>query len=640
MGPVMRGNFVLAGLAAWFVFCGSAQEALSSEPIEPQSRVSSSFGIERLSDVYEHWPMIVPGIQSRYFSSFDREGGNRDGFVGTDSTLYVDDKRNESVIFEARAPGCVNTIWFTGAVPKLRFYFDGEEEPRMTIGGSDMFSGNTAPFLRPLVFDNQISTGGWVSWVPLQFSRGLKITTNEQVQFYIIQYDSYPANWDIESWTPATDYTELRGLFSTVYPEVGLKEPEDHYEVPLKHAMSGERAIRELWFRPMGKPSVQELAEARIRIWWDGEKEPSVNCPLGMLFGSGWGEAPVRSLAFCMADGLYVCRFPMPFWVDCRIEVTGIEGRMWVVTGPNSYNPGWTGYFHAVARENRPVVPREDFEWLNFAGTGKVVGHVLSVQPDVPHWWEGDLRCYVDGKRTMNMHGTGHEDDHLGGWSTAWQKGPYTLPMHGLPRADILQRRGKVNSNCTMYRLWPGITFLKGIQYSVEHGTENNVAEVDYAGTVFFYALRGRARLAESDQVDVCDDQSRHKHGFTAREEGPISELTSAFEGREYEKQVAMQHRSHGDALFRVRIDPENHGVFLRRVFDQAVGRQTARIVVDGKEVGIWYVPEENRTLRWAERDYLIPSPYTRGKSSLTVQIQPIGGVPWDAGEYRILTVW
>ena len=39
-----------------------------------------------------------------------------------------------------------------------------------------------------------------------------------------------------------------------------------------------------------GKLSVQKSAEARIRIWRDGEKEPSVNCPLGMIFGFGWGE--------------------------------------------------------------------------------------------------------------------------------------------------------------------------------------------------------------------------------------------------------------------------------------------------------------------------------------------------------------
>ena len=35
----------------------------------------------------EDWPLIFSGVESRQFSSFDRAGGNDDGFTGRYSTL-------------------------------------------------------------------------------------------------------------------------------------------------------------------------------------------------------------------------------------------------------------------------------------------------------------------------------------------------------------------------------------------------------------------------------------------------------------------------------------------------------------------------------------------------------------------------
>ncbi len=101
----MKACFVLAASAAWLVVCGSAENARAAAHTETGSRISRWFGIERLANPYQHWPTIVPGVESRYFSSFDREGANRDGFVGTWSRLYVDEQRNEDVIFDAVGPG-------------------------------------------------------------------------------------------------------------------------------------------------------------------------------------------------------------------------------------------------------------------------------------------------------------------------------------------------------------------------------------------------------------------------------------------------------------------------------------------------------------------------------------------------------
>ena len=62
----------------------------------------------------EQLPYLHANVLSRYVSSYDRSGGNDDGFRGTYSALYVDDN-GEHVIFDEKGPGCVYNLWFTGS---------------------------------------------------------------------------------------------------------------------------------------------------------------------------------------------------------------------------------------------------------------------------------------------------------------------------------------------------------------------------------------------------------------------------------------------------------------------------------------------------------------------------------------------
>ena len=80
-------------------------------------------------------PYIYSNAESYYLSSYDRTGGNDDGFRGTYSQLYIDDK-GEHVIFEEDGPGCIYNFWFTGNGRyfnwcKICLYFDGDKTPRL-----------------------------------------------------------------------------------------------------------------------------------------------------------------------------------------------------------------------------------------------------------------------------------------------------------------------------------------------------------------------------------------------------------------------------------------------------------------------------------------------------------------------------
>ncbi len=332
-----------------------------------------------------------------------------------------------------------------------------------------------------------------------------------------------------------------------------------------------------------------------------------------------------------------------PFWRGFRLRLTGLDGRLRVRIGAQRFEMSRTGYFHAVFRELRPTSQMDDFEYLAFEGAGKLVGTILTVEPPRPAvdkgWWEGDLRSYADDRRTPGIHGTGHEDDHFGGWSNEFLDTPFTLPLHGEPRTEIFDRNGQYNGNATMYRLWPGIPFLRKIAHSVEHGDANSRV-VNYAAVTFFYGSSG-SRVVDADLLRVCDASARQAKSYSAEGELAPAMLTSAFEGRSFRTVVQACHVSHrGPATFTLNTPASNAGVYLRRLFDQRAARQAARISVEGQVVGTWYTVDGNDVLRWAERDFFVPPSFTAGKSTIAIKVEPLSDAPpWDVSEYRALAV-
>lgn len=366
-----------------------------------------------------------------------------------------------------------------------------------------------------------------------------------------------------------------------------------------------------------------------------------MDCPLHMFFGSGLGETEVRAMGFSMRNGVYENHFPMPFWTGARIEVSGIAGRLAVRVAPQRYRPGEAGTFHARYVREFPTTRGRDFVWLDAAGAGKVVGTILTVEPRQPtdrQWWEGDMRTSADGARTPILNGTGHEDDHLGGWSNEFLGTPFTLPMQGCPRVEMQLHTEQYNGNATMYRLWPGITYLSGVRHSVEHGFENG-SNFNYHGTVMYYALPGE-RLVRTDTLVAGDEASARAHELRSLEPLTPEPLTSRFEGDPAAREVTLNHTSHyGPIVFRAQIAAANRGAVLRRVYDQAVGRQMAEVLVDGERVGTWYSPDSVTVRRWVEQDFFIPARCTAGRSEIRVAIVPVVPVPFDWSEYSVFTV-
>jgi Protein of unknown function (DUF2961) len=597
----------------------------------------------------DEWPIITPGAESRLFSSFDRTGGNNDGFLGTYSTLYLLPS-GEHVIMDAFGPGRLNTLWFTSgesgfgrlALGRIRIYVDDEQKPRVEAEANELFSGQTPGFPGDLVFNNTRSTGGYVSWVRIPFASRLVITTEQEPFFYSAQYDSLPE--DVRSWSPGDRDTRWSDIFASASVRWDEETADGRLTglvgIPLVHSQAGSGVIDAIVFQPLGQ---SDLHGARIRITWDDEDVPGVDTPLGMFFGSGLGEASVKSVALRMSPGLYQNRFPMPFWKGFRLEITGIMGTLRIRVNAQRFDPSTAGHLRAVFNDVPLTTQPADFEYVSFVGAGKLVGTVLTVEPPNPstdkRWWEGDLRSYADGRRTPGLHGTGHEDDFLGGWSNEFFDGPFSLPLHGEPATQIFDRNGQFNGNVTLYRLWPGIPFLNQVTHSVEHGAGNTSA-VHYSAVTFLYA-QPRSWLSQTDKLTICDDQARQSHSYSVNGEGARLAINSTFEGRGAAVVIPGCYATHtGPASFSMAVDSANEGILLRRMFDQSNGPQRAAVSVDGRAVGTWYIAETNKSARWAERDFFLPSRVTSGKARLTVLVEPIGtGPSWGAAEYRTLSV-
>ena len=88
--------------------------------------------------------------------------------------------------------------------------------------------------------------------------------------------------------------------------------------------IEGSGAIQHIWLTPTG-----HWRFSILRVYWDGQEQPSVECPVGDFFACGWNRyAPVSSLAVCVNPGsAFNCYWEMPFRKRCRITLENIAAE-------------------------------------------------------------------------------------------------------------------------------------------------------------------------------------------------------------------------------------------------------------------------------------------------------------------------
>jgi hypothetical protein len=258
-----------------------------------------------------------------------------------------------------------------------------------------------------------------------------------------------------------------------------------------------------------------------LRFWWDGEKHPSVEAPIGDFFGLPFGRFKnlvSLPLQCSPQDGrAYNCWFPMPFDA-ARMEVRN-EGEhalhfyFYIDWEEYEFSTKDQARFHAQWRRENPtqgwikerITPEnveryhgtpnlsdeDNYLILEAEGSGAYVGCNLQIDAFERHgndWYgEGDDMIVIDGEPwPPRLHGTGTEDY----FNTAW--GPtqeYQAPFHGITMSEgdgDWPWRGK-NAMYRFHILDP-IRFERSIRVSIEHGHANKLTN-DYASTAYWYQM-------------------------------------------------------------------------------------------------------------------------------------------------------
>ncbi|HEY9248622.1 MAG TPA: glycoside hydrolase family 172 protein [Rariglobus sp.] len=184
--------------------------------------------------------------------------------------------------------------------------------------------------------------------------------------------------------------------------------------------VEGPGVIQQIWMTPTGT-----WRNLILRIHWDGEENPSVECPVGDFFANGWGAyARVDSLAVCVNPGsAFNCYWPMPFRRRCRITCENRSDDASMLYFQINYAlqdvPGDAGYFHAQFRRVNPVPRKAVYTILDgVEGWGHYAGTYMAWGVNNAGWWgEGEIKFYLDGDEYPTICGTGTEDYFCGSYN-------------------------------------------------------------------------------------------------------------------------------------------------------------------------------------------------------------------------------
>lgn len=157
-------------------------------------------------NIYRHLDLLpeVPAhVQEREFSSYDRTGGNDDGYPYACVSVASDG----CLIAQASGPGEVDSIWFTrdggdvSATGNIRIVLDGRtvlDGPLQSVVDGDLGS----PFTYPLVANANESSGGVYIKVPMPFRSQMRITTDQNPRYYHVYYRTFATSAGVHAFNP------------------------------------------------------------------------------------------------------------------------------------------------------------------------------------------------------------------------------------------------------------------------------------------------------------------------------------------------------------------------------------------------------------------------------------------------------
>ena len=208
-------------------------------------------------------------------------------------------------------------------------------------------------------------------------------------------------------------------------------------EVLMESGESG--VVTRIWLTICDR-SAEVLDAVKIRMYWDNQKSPAVDAPLGDFFCAPFGKlVAFESELLSNPEGRsFNCAIPMPFKTGARIELVNtsdinIKHLFYEVDYELREHKGDVMRFHADFNCADELPLGADYELMpKVEGAGKIIGVSCGVDANKAYgslWWgEGEVKIYLDGDdEHPTLSGTGTED-YIG---TGWGLGHYANTRQG-----------------------------------------------------------------------------------------------------------------------------------------------------------------------------------------------------------------
>jgi hypothetical protein len=322
-------------------------------------------------------------------------------------------------------------------------------------------------------------------------------------------YNGEPGKGGMATLENGTSRSAARDLGQgwKVNPSVSI-EPGQTFTIA---EINGPGAIQHIWMTPTGNWRFSIL-----RFYWDDEKEPSIEVPVGDFFGMGWNEySPLNSLAVTVNPGsAFNCYWVMPFRKKCRITMENINTEKMVLYYQVDFTltaiPENAGYFHAQFRRNNPTVGGLYTLVDGLKGKGQYVGTYLAWGVNNNGWWgEGEIKFFMDeDTKFPTINGTGTEDYFCGSYNFENQKThqyePFSTAYAGLPQVIKPDGLYQSNQRFGLYRwhIMDPIRFEKDLRVTIQdlgwrHDGRYLQQHSDISSVVYWYQAEPHAAFPE-----------------------------------------------------------------------------------------------------------------------------------------------
>ena len=262
-----------------------------------------------------------PEYRLRQQSSYDRGSKSpedpRGWFANRDRGHFirteVNNGRKEWVLMEHQGAGAMVRTWMPdpritpmvlsgrrkapAELGRLRIYLDGKPVPALEGPTYDLLNGTT---IMSYPFGHK-SLSSAVSYLPIPWAEGCKITMDVEPQYYIFTYREYTEPTKVKTFTMddlkaaqkqmkriGDMLANPRNTSGNSYGSLNKTiEPKGELSVELP---AGTRAVRTLSVKLGSYDDPQVTRSVVLKIMFDGQE--TVWCPVGDFFGTGVGLHP------------------------------------------------------------------------------------------------------------------------------------------------------------------------------------------------------------------------------------------------------------------------------------------------------------------------------------------------------------